>query len=265
VLALNQRINVVVLDFDENKKRISLGLKQLTPHPWEVLPADVGEGSMVTGKIVNIEDYGAFVEIQPGVEGLIHVSEITWGNQSVHAKEFFKMGQEVEARVVTIDRGDRKMSLSVKQLTSDPWSEIDRSASRRHPLHRYGEKHHQLRHLRRTERRRRRHGAHQRPELDQTLRTPKRVHQSGQPAGSDGAGHRQRQTPDQPGPQADPGKPMGCFRSVFPVGSYHEATVLKRDDKGATFQLPHGLEAFAPAKHIRKDDGQQADQYPAKC
>jgi small subunit ribosomal protein S1 len=113
ILQLNQKINVVVLDFDENKKRISLGLKQLQPHPWEILDEEIKEGSVVKGKIVNIEDYGAFLEIRPGVEGLIHVSEVTWSNQPINAREYFKEGQEYEAKVVTIDREDRKMSLSL--------------------------------------------------------------------------------------------------------------------------------------------------------
>ncbi|MEZ4949024.1 MAG: S1 RNA-binding domain-containing protein, partial [Saprospiraceae bacterium] len=124
VLELNQKINVVVLDFDENKKRISLGLKQLTPHPWDVLPEDVKEGSIVKGKIVNIEDYGAFLEITPGVEGLIHVSEITWGSHPINSRDYFTLGQEMEAKVVTIDREERKMSLSIKQMTKDPWEEV---------------------------------------------------------------------------------------------------------------------------------------------
>lgn len=115
----------MVLDFDENKKRISLGLKQLIPHPWEVLNTDVSEGSIVKGKIVNIEDYGAFLEITPGVEGLIHVSEVTWSNQPINAREYFKLGQEHEAKVVTIDRDSHKMSLSIKQMSNDPWSIVE--------------------------------------------------------------------------------------------------------------------------------------------
>ena len=111
VLELNQNLNVVVLDFDDEKKRISLGLKQLEPHPWDVLEEDLKEGSVVKGKIVNIEDYGAFLEIKPGVEGLIHVSEVSWSNQPINAKEFFNLGDEYEAKIVTIDREDRKMSL----------------------------------------------------------------------------------------------------------------------------------------------------------
>lgn len=256
VLSLNQRINVVVLDFDENKKRISLGLKQLTPHPWDVLPADVVEGGVVKGKIVNIEDYGAFVEILPGVEGLIHISEISWGNQSINAKEYFKMGQEIEARVVTIDRGDRKMSLSVKQLTADPWSEIDDrfAVGSRHTgtvknLTNYGifvelaEGVGGMVHI---------------SDLSWTKRYahPSEFTKPGnqlevvvlevdKEKRQISLGHKQTQE-----------NPWDTFESIFPVGSYHEATATKRDDKGATFALQHGLEAFAPSKHIRKEDGQ---------
>ncbi len=256
VLSLNQRINVVVLDFDENKKRISLGLKQLTPHPWEVLPADVTEGSIVHGKIVNIEDYGAFVEILPGVEGLIHISEITWGNQSINAKEFFKMGQEVEARVVTIDRGDRKMSLSIKQLTADPWSEIQE----RFPI---GSQHTgTVKNITNygifVELSEGVGGMVHISDLSWTKRYahPSEFTKVGSPVDvvvldidkekrQISLGHKQTQD-----------NPWDTFETIFPVGSYHEATVLKRDDKGATFQMPHGLEAFAPAKHIKKEDGQ---------
>jgi small subunit ribosomal protein S1 len=256
VLSLNQRINVVVLDFDENKKRISLGLKQLTPHPWEVLAADINEGGIVKGKIVNIEEYGAFVEIQPGVEGLIHVSEISWGNQSVSAKEFFKLGQEVEARVVTIDRADRKMSLSVKQLTADPWTEI----SDRFPI---GSRHNgTVKNITNygifVELNEGVGGMVHISDLSWTKRYahPSEFAKVGSPLEvlvldidkdkrQISLGHKQTQE-----------NPWDGFEEMFPVGSYHEATCLKRDDKGATFQMPHGLEAFAPSKHIRKEDNQ---------
>jgi len=125
VLKLDQKINVVVLDFDDEKRRISLGLKQLTPHPWDVLGDAITEGNVVKGRVVNIEDYGAFLEIQPGVEGLVHVSEITWANTPINAKEFFKLGDEHEAKIVTLDKDSRKMSLSIKQLTADPWNDIE--------------------------------------------------------------------------------------------------------------------------------------------
>ena len=125
VLKMDQKINVVVLDFDDEKKRISLGLKQLTPHPWDVLAENISEGNIVKGKVVNIEDYGAFLEIMPGVEGLVHVSEITWANTPINAKEFFKLGDEHEAKIVTLDKGSRKMSLSIKQLSEDPWNDIE--------------------------------------------------------------------------------------------------------------------------------------------
>ena len=123
---MDQKLNVVVLDFDDDKKRISLGLKQLTPHPWDTLTENLKEGEIVKGKVVNIEDYGAFLEIMPGVEGLVHVSEITWANTPINAKEFFKLGDEYRSQVVTLDKETRKMStLDQPQMTPDPWSTIE--------------------------------------------------------------------------------------------------------------------------------------------
>ena len=259
VLSLNQKINVVVLDFDENKKRISLGLKQLQPHPWEVLEEDIKEGTVVKGKIVNIEDYGAFLEIRPGVEGLIHVSEVTWSNQPINAREYFKLGQEYEAKIVTIDREDRKMSLSIKQLSTDPWSEIETKfpVGSRHTgvvknLTPYGvfveleEGIGGMVHI---------------SDLSWTKRFshPSEFTKVGndidvvileidQSSRKLSLGHKQIEE-----------NPWDTFENVFPVGSYHEATILRRDDRGAIVQLPYGLEAFAPIKHIRKEDGQQAN------
>ena len=259
ILSLNQKINVVVLDFDENKKRISLGLKQLQPHPWEVLDENTKEGSVVKGRIVNIEDYGAFLEIKPGVEGLIHVSEVTWSNQPINAREYFKLGQEYEAKIVTIDRDDRKMSLSVKQLSKDPWSDIET----RFPL----ESRHtgEVKNLTP-------YGVF--VELEEGIGgmvhisdlswTRRFSHPSEfTKVGNDidivildidknnrklSLGHKQIEE-----------NPWDTFENVFAVGSYHEATVLRRDDRGAIVQLPYGLEAFAPIKHVRKEDGQLAE------
>ncbi|MCB0553626.1 MAG: 30S ribosomal protein S1 [Phaeodactylibacter sp.] len=259
VLALNQKINVVVLDFDENKKRISLGLKQLQPHPWEVLSEDIKEGSVVKGKIVNIEDYGAFLEIQPGVEGLIHVSEVSWSNQPINAREFFKLGQEYEAKVVTIDREDRKMSLSVKQLSKDPWSEIEQSfpVGSRHT----GEVKNLMPYGVFVELEAGIGGMIHISDLSWTKRFshPSEVTKVGEnidivilEIDKDNRklslGHKQLEE-----------NPWDTFENVFPVGSYHEATIIRRDDRGAIVQLPYGLEAFAPIKHIRKEDGNLAE------
>ena len=259
VLQMNDKINVVVLDFDENKKRISLGLKQLTPHPWDVLAMDISEGSIVKGKIVNVEDYGAFLEISPGVEGLIHVSEVSWSNQPVVARDFFKLDQEYEAKVVTIDRDERKMSLSLKQLQEDPWTDIETKypVNSRHTgvvknLTPYGVF----------------------VEIDNGIGgmvhisdlswTKRFSHPSEFTRVGDqievvileidktnrklSLGHKQIEE-----------NPWDAFEAVFPVGSYHEATVIRRDDKGATVQLPYGLEAFAPIKHLKKEDGSTAE------
>ena len=259
VLELNQKLNVVVLDFDENKKRISLGLKQLQPHPWDVLDETIQEGSVVKGRIVNIEDYGAFLEITPGVEGLIHVSEVSWSNQPVNAREFFNLGQEFESKVVTISRDERKMSLSLKQLTTDPWENIDEKL----PL----ESRHKGEVKNLTP-----YGVF--VELEEGIGGM--VHISdlswtkryGHPSeftkvGSEidvvileidkenrklSLGHKQVEE-----------NPWDTFEQVFPVGSYHEATVIKREERGAIVQLPYGLEAFAPIKHIKKEDGKLAD------
>lgn len=258
VLQLNQKLNVVVLDFDDNKKRISLGLKQLTPHPWDVLSADIQVGSVVKGRIVNIEDYGAFLEITPGVEGLIHVSEVSWSNQPINSKEFFHIGDEFEAKVVTLDREERKMSLSIKQLHEDPW----KTARDKYPI---GSRHSGL-------------VKNLTPygvfvELDENIGGM--VHISdlswtkrfGHPSeyvkvGENldvvildideenhkiSLGHKQIEE-----------DPWDTFEAVFPVGSLHEATIIKKEDKGAIVSLPYGLEGYAPNKHLEKADGSTA-------
>jgi small subunit ribosomal protein S1 len=258
VLSLNQKVNVVVLDFGEDKKRISLGLKQLTPHPWEVLDNTISEGSVVTGKIVNIEDYGAFLEIIPGVEGLIHVSEVNWSNQPVNARDFFTLGQEMDAKVVTIDRDERKMSLSVKQMTEDPWSIVAAKyqVGTRHTgdvknLTPYGvfvELENGI------------GGMVHISDLSWTKRYshPSEFTKVGEKIDVSilevdeetrklSLGHKQLEE-----------NPWDTFENVFPVGSYHEATIVKKDDRGAVVQLPYGLEAYAPIKHIKKEDNSTA-------
>src|SRR6187399_1937945 len=255
VLKLDQKINVVVLDFDDEKKRISLGLKQLTPHPWDVLPEFIHEGATVKGKVVNIEDYGAFLEIQPGVEGLVHVSEITWANTPINAKEFFKLGDEHEAKIVTLDKGNRKMSLSIKQMTPDPWNEIET----KFPV---GSKHKglvknitpygvfvelapgiggmihisDLSWLKRFN-----HpseytkvGEH----IDIVILSIDKDNRKLQ------LGHKQLEE-----------DPWNSLQETFAIGSVHEGTVIRKDDKGAIVQLPYGLEGFAPNRHLAKEDG----------
>ena len=258
VLELNQNLNVVVLDFDENKKRISLGLKQLQPHPWEVLPADVNIGSVVKGKIVNIEDYGAFLEIIPGVEGLIHVSEVSWSNQPVNAREFFTLQQEFESKVVTIDRDDRKMSLSVKQLAEDPWDKISemfpngsKHSGEVKNLTPYGvfvelkEGIGGMVHISDLSWTKRYSHPSEFTKVGETIDVT--ILEVDQDSRKLSLGHKQLEE-----------NPWDTFENVFPVGSYHEATIIKKNDRGGVVQLPYGLEAYAPIKHLRKEDGSSA-------
>jgi small subunit ribosomal protein S1 len=255
VLKLDQKLNVVVLDFDDDKRRISLGLKQLTPHPWDVLPENITEGAVVKGKVVNIEDYGAFLEIMPGVEGLVHVSEITWANTPINAKEFFKLGDEYEAKVVTLDKEARKMSLSIKQLTEDPWSTIETKypEGSRHKgvvknITPYGV------------------FVELEPGIGGMIHISdlswlKRFNHPSEytKVGSDievvilsidkenrklQLGHKQLEE-----------DPWNALEDTFAVGTIHEGTVTRKDDKGALVQLPYGLEGFAPNRHLVKEDG----------
>ncbi len=255
VLKLDQKVNVVVLDFDDEKKRISLGLKQLTPHPWDVLPETIAEGSIVRGKVVNIEDYGAFLEILPGVEGLVHVSEITWANTPINAKEFFKLGDEHEAKVVTLDKDSRKMSLSIKQMSEDPWSDIESKFAEgsRHTgvvknitpygvfvelsagiggmihisdlswLKRFN---HPSEYTKVGE------------NIDVAILAIDKDNRKLQ------LGHKQLEE-----------DPWNSLQDTFAIGTVHEGTVSRKDDKGAIVQLPYGLEGFAPNRHLAKEDG----------
>ena len=254
VLKLDQKLNVVVLDFDDDKKRISLGLKQLTPHPWDTLPENIKEGEIVKGKVVNIEDYGAFLEIFPGVEGLVHVSEITWANTPINAKEFFKLGDEYESKVVTLSKEDRKMSLSIKQMTEDPWNTIET----RYPE---GSKHKGLVknitpygvfvelspgiggmiHISDLSWLKRFNNPNEYTkvghDIDVIIMSIDKENRKLQ------LGHKQIEE-----------DPWNSLEETFPVGSIHEGTVTRKDDKGATVQLPYGLEGFAPARHLRRED-----------
>lgn len=255
VLKLDQKLKVVVLDFDDEKKRISLGLKQLTPHPWDILPENVHEGSVVKGKVVNIEDYGAFLEIMPGVEGLVHVSEITWANTPINAKEFFKLGDEYEAKIVTLDKGSRKMSLSIKQMSEDPWSTIETKfpeGSRHTGLVKnitpYGV------------------FVELSPGIGGMIHISdlswlKRFNHPSEytKVGSNidvvilGIDKENRKL--QLGHKQLEEDPWNALQDTFAVGSVHEGTVIRRDDKGGIVQLPYGLEGFAPNRHLTKEDG----------
>jgi len=255
VLKLDQKINVVVLDFDDEKKRISLGLKQLTPHPWDVLPENIKEGEIVKGRVVNIEDYGAFLEILPGVEGLVHVSEITWSNSPINAKEFFKLGDEYEAKIVTLDKDNRKMSLSIKQLSEDPWSTIEVKFPE-------GSKHTGLVknitpygvfvelapgiggmiHI---------------SDLSWLKRFnhPSEYTRVGENIQVVILGIDKDNRKLQLGHKQLEEDPWNTLQDTFAIGSIHEGTVIRRDEKGAIVQLPYGLEGFAPARHLIKEDG----------
>ena len=255
VLKLDQKLKVVVLDFDDEKKRISLGLKQLTPHPWDILPENVHEGSVVKGKVVNIEDYGAFLEIMPGVEGLVHVSEITWANTPINAKEFFKLGDEYEAKIVTLDKGSRKMSLSIKQMSEDPWSTIETKfpeGSRHTGLVKnitpYGV------------------FVELAPGIGGMIHISdlswlKRFNHPSEytKVGSNidvvilGIDKENRKL--QLGHKQLEEDPWNALQDTFAVGTVHEGTVIRRDDKGGIVQLPYGLEGFAPNRHLSKEDG----------
>ncbi len=255
VLKLDQKINVVVLDFDDEKRRISLGLKQLTPHPWDVLGENIVEGNVVKGKVVNIEDYGAFLEIQPGVEGLVHVSEISWSNSPINAKEFFKLGDEYEAKIVTLDRESRKMSLSIKQLTEDPWSDIETRfpEESKHSglvknITNYGVFVELAPGI---------GGMIHISDLSWLKRFnhPTEYTKVGQSIDVIILGIDKENRKLQLGHKQLEDDPWNALQETFTIGSIHEGHVIRRDDKGAVVQLPYGLEGFAPNRHLNKEDG----------
>ena len=258
VVELDQKLNVVILDFDDEKKRIALGLKQLTPHPWDALDTDLKVGDKVKGKVVVMADYGAFIEIAPGVEGLIHVSEMSWSQHLRSAQDFMKVGDEVEAVILTLDRDERKMSLGIKQLKQDPWGTIEE----KYPV---GSKH--------TAKVRNftnfgvfveiEEGVDGLIHISDLSWTKKVKHPSEfTQIGADidvqvleidkenrrlSLGHKQLEE-----------NPWDVFETVFTVGSVHEGTIIEMLDKGAVVALPYGVEGFATPKHLVKEDGAQA-------
>ena len=258
VVSLDQKLNVVILDFDDEKKRIALGLKQLTPHPWDALDANLQVGDKVKGKVVVMADYGAFIEIAPGVEGLIHVSEMSWSQHLRSAQDFMKVGDEVEAVILTLDREERKMSLGIKQLKADPWETIEE----KYPV---GSKHvAKVRNFTNfgvfVEIEEGVDGLIHISDLSWTkkIKHPSEFTQIG--ADIDvvvleidkenrrlSLGHKQLED-----------NPWDVFETVFTVGSVHEGTIIEMLDKGAVVALPYGVEGFATPKHLVKEDGSQA-------
>ncbi len=258
VVELDQDIKVVILDFDNEKKRIALGLKQLLPHPWDNLDADLKVGDHVKGKVVVMADYGAFVEVQPGVEGLIHVSEMSWSQHLRSAQDFLKVGDEIEAVVLTLDRDERKMSLGLKQLKQDPWENIEekyaigsRHTAKVRNFTNFGvfveieEGVDGLIHI---------------SDLSWTkkIKHPSEFTQVGNEIEVQvleidkdnrrlSLGHKQLEE-----------NPWDVFETIYTVGSVHEGTITEVMDKGAVISLPHGVEGFATPKHLVKEDGTQA-------
>ena len=258
IVELDQKINVVILDFDDEKKRIALGLKQLTPHPWDALDANLAVGDKVKGKVVVMADYGAFIEIAPGVEGLIHVSEMSWSQHLRSAQDFMSVGDEVEAVVLTLDRDERKMSLGIKQLKTDPWEGIET----KYPV---GSKHSaKVRNFTNfgifVEIEEGVDGLIHVSDLSWTkkIKHPSEFTQIGamldvQVLEIDvenrrlSLGHKQLEE-----------NPWDVFETIFKVDSIHEGTIIEMLDKGAVVSLPYGVEGFATPKHLVKEDGSQA-------
>ena len=260
VVELDQKINVVILDFDDEKKRIALGLKQLTPHPWDALDADLKVGDHVNGKVVVIADYGAFVEIQPGVEGLIHVSEMSWSQHLRSAQDFLKVGDQVEAVILTLDRDERKMSLGIKQLKEDPWETIET----KYPV---GSQHTaKVRNFTNfgvfVELEEGVDGLIHISDLSWTkkVKHPSEFTQVGAPIEVVvldidkenrrlSLGHKQLEE-----------NPWDVFEGTYTVGSIHQGKIIELLEKGAVVSLEKGVEGFATPKHLVKEDGTQAAQ-----
>ncbi len=255
IVTLDQKLNVVILDFDDDKKRIALGLKQLTPHPWDALSKDLKVGDTVKGKVVVMADYGAFVEIATGVEGLIHVSEMSWSQHLRSAQEFLKVGDEIEAQILTLDRDERKMSLGIKQLKSDPWSNIDEkyAMGSRHTatvrnFTNFGvfveieEGVDGLIHISDLSWTKKIKHPAEFTSIGETIDVV--VLEIDKENRRLSLGHKQLEE-----------NPWDVFETVFTVGSVHEGTIVEVFDKGAVVALPYGVEGFVTPKHLVKEDG----------
>ncbi len=257
VLNLDEKVNIVVLDFDDDKKRISLGMKQLTPHPWDSLSEDIQIGSKIKGRIVNVADYGAFLEIMPGVEGLIHVSEMSWSQHLRNPQDFIKVSDELEAVVLTLDRDERKMSLGIKQLSEDPWTKQDLLTK-----YAIGTKHSGIvRNLTNfglfIELEEGIDGLVHVSDLSWTkkIKHPSEFVKVGEELEVQvleldvdnrrlALGHKQLEE-----------NPWDTFESVFEPGSVHKCSIINKNDKGAILELPYGIEGFATNKNLTKEDG----------
>ncbi|MEO5601333.1 MAG: 30S ribosomal protein S1 [Cyclobacteriaceae bacterium] len=261
VLKLDQTVKVVVLDFDGDKKRISLGMKQLTPHPWDSLAVEIQIGSKVKGRIVNVADYGAFLELQSGVEGLIHVSEMSWSQHLRNPQDFLKVGDEVHAVVLTLDRDERKMSLGIKQLSEDPWTRQD-------VLSKYavGTKHKGIvRNLTNfglfIELEEGIDGLVHVSDLSWTkkIKHPSEFVKVGdtmevQVLELDAANRRLALSH-----KHMEENPWDTFENVFTIGSVHKATIINKNDKGAMLELPYGIEGFVASKNLQREDNGKMD------
>ena len=258
ILQLDQKLNVVILDFDDDKKRIALGLKQLTPHPWEALDANLKVGDKVEGKVVVVADYGAFVEIAPGVEGLIHVSEMSWSQHLRSAQDFVKVGDKQEAVILTLDRDERKMSLGIKQLKEDPWLNIDakypvasKHTAKVRNFTNFGvfveleEGVDGLIHISDLSWTKKIKHPSEFTSLGATIEI--QVLEIDKENRRLSLGHKQLED-----------NPWDNYETIFAVDTIHEGTIADLMDKGAVITLEHGIEGFATPKHLTKEDGSQA-------
>ena len=258
IVKLDEQIKVVILDFDDNKKRIALGLKQLTPHPWDALDPNINVGDIVKGKVVVIADYGAFIEIAPGVEGLIHVSEMSWSQHLRTAQDFLKIGDDVEAKVLTLDREERKMSLGIKQLIPDPWANIkeryaigSKQTATVRNFTNFGifveieEGVDGLIHISDLSWSKKIKHPAEFTKIGDTMEVV--VLDIDEENRRLSLGHKQLEE-----------NPWDVFESIFTIGSIQQGTIISTSDKGVVVSLPYGVEGFCPNRHLKKEDGTTA-------